>query len=54
MSQADAGISPRSYGFNRKVVHAGFVVDTVSVEQIFLEALDFSSTSTFPQVIHNH
>ena len=54
MDKADAGFSPRRHGFNRKIVQAEFVVDTVSMEQIFLETLGFSFTSTIQQLIHNY
>jgi hypothetical protein len=54
-AQADAGLSPRGHGFNCKVrvVQAEFVVDTESLEQVFLETLGFFFTSTILRVTHN-
>lgn len=47
MDKADAGLSAQRHGFNRKIVQPEFVVDTVSMEQIFLETLGFPSPALY-------
>jgi hypothetical protein len=42
MVEIDAGLSPRRQVFDPRSVRVGFVVDKMSMEQVFLEVLGFS------------
>jgi hypothetical protein len=42
------GLSPRRPGFAPGSIHVGFVVDKVTLEQVFLRVLRFSSVNIIP------
>ena len=47
-----AGLSPRRSGFDPDSVHVGFVVDKVTLGQVFPRVLRFSSVNFIPPVLH--
>jgi hypothetical protein len=47
-----AGLSPRRPGFRPGSVHVGFVVDKVTLGQVFLRVLRFSPVNFIPPVLH--
>jgi hypothetical protein len=49
-----AGISPTRPGFNPRPVHVRFVVDELTLRQVFLPVLWFSPVSIIPPVLHTH
>ena len=47
-----AGLSPRRPGFDSGSVHVGFVVDKVSLGQVFPRVLRFFPVNSIPTVLH--
>jgi hypothetical protein len=47
-----AGLPPWRPGFNHRSVHVGFVVDKVTLGQVFLQVLRFSPVNFIPPVLH--
>jgi hypothetical protein len=45
-------LPPRRTGFDPGSVHVGFVVDKVSLGQVFPRVLRFSPVNFFPPVLH--
>jgi hypothetical protein len=48
-----AGFSPRRAGFDPGSVHVGFVVDKVTLGQVFPRVLPFSPVNFIPPVLHH-
>jgi hypothetical protein len=49
-----AGFPPRRSGFKPGSSHVGFVVDKVTLGQVFSEYFGFPCQSSFHQFLHNH
>jgi hypothetical protein len=49
-----AGFPPRRLGFDPGSGQVGFVVDKVTVGQVFSEYFGFPCQSSFHQLLHNH
>jgi hypothetical protein len=47
-----AGLPPRRPGFDPGLIHVGFVVDKVTLGQVFLRVLRFSPVNFIPPVLH--
>jgi hypothetical protein len=47
-----AGLLPRRLGFDSESVHVGFVVDKVTLGQVFPRILQFSPVHFVPPVLH--
>jgi hypothetical protein len=47
-----AGLPPRRPGFDPGSVHVGFLVDKVTLGQVFLRVLRFSAVNFIPPVLH--
>jgi hypothetical protein len=52
LRQLVAGLSPRRPGLDPGSVHVGFVVDKVTLGQVFLRVLRFSPVSFILPVLH--
>ena len=53
LRRLDAGLLPRRPVFDPLSVHVILVVDTVAVEQVFLQVYRFLPVSIVPPVFHN-
>jgi hypothetical protein len=53
-SRLVAGFSQRRSGFAHRAVHVGFVVDKITLTQVFLRVLQFSPVSIIPLLLHIH
>ena len=54
LAQVVADISPRRPGFVAISVHVSFLVDKVSLCQVYVPALRFSPVSIIPPMLHTH
>jgi hypothetical protein len=52
LRQLVTGLSPRRHGFDPGSVHMGFVVDKVTLGQVFPRVLRFSPVNFIPPVLH--